>query len=51
LGIDEGLLSQYLADKRPMPDALLLKAIDLIVASRQTVPRADPMPNKPAASA
>ena len=50
LGIDEGLLIQYLADTRPLPDALLLKAIDLIMASRQTTPRGDPLTNQPAAS-
>jgi hypothetical protein len=34
LGIDNALLALYLADRRPLPDALLLRALDLILAER-----------------
>ena len=35
LGIDEALLAKFMADLRPLPDSLLLKAVDLILADRQ----------------
>jgi DNA-binding transcriptional regulator YdaS (Cro superfamily) len=34
LGIEDALLATYLADRRPLPDALLLRAVDLIIAER-----------------
>ena len=35
LGLTELLLSAYMADRRPLPDALLLRAVDLILEDRQ----------------
>jgi hypothetical protein len=35
LGIGNQLLSIYMADLRPLPDWLLLKAVDIILANRQ----------------
>ena len=35
LGIDEDLLTTYMADRRPIPDALLLRTVDLILADRR----------------
>ena len=34
LGIGEHFLSIYMADLRPLPDWLLLKAVDIILADR-----------------
>lgn len=34
LGIDEALLAKFLADLRPLPDPLLLKAVDIVLAER-----------------
>lgn len=36
LGISEGLLSQFMADRRQLPDPLLLRAVDIILADRNT---------------
>ena len=40
LGISEGLLAKFMADRRPVPDSLLLHAVDIILLDRQskTVP-------------
>lgn len=35
LGISEVLLRWFLADSRELPDALLLQAVDIILADRQ----------------
>jgi hypothetical protein len=35
LGIDESLLAKFMGDTRPLPDPLLLKAVDIILADRQ----------------
>jgi hypothetical protein len=39
LGVSETLLRAYMADHRELPDALLLKAVDIILEDRQPVPR------------
>lgn len=36
LRISEALLAAYLADRRRLPDALLLRAVDIILADRQS---------------
>jgi hypothetical protein len=36
LGISEAMLSKYLADNPPLPDALLLRAVDIILTDRQS---------------
>jgi len=36
LGIDEALLSPFMADSRELPDALLLRTVDIILADRQS---------------
>jgi hypothetical protein len=36
LGISEALLSKFMADSRQLPDPLLLRAVDIILADRQT---------------
>jgi len=36
LGIDEGLLSIYMSDRRELPDVLLLRAVDMIVDERRS---------------
>ena len=36
LGISEAQLLKYLADNPPLPDALLLRAVDIILADRQS---------------
>ena len=36
LGISERLLSRFLADRRELPDHLLLRAVDIVVADRQS---------------
>jgi hypothetical protein len=36
LGIGEAVLLTYLADRRRLPDALLLRAVDIILADRQS---------------
>jgi hypothetical protein len=35
LGVTEVLLSAYMADRRPLPDPLLLRAVDVILEDRQ----------------
>ena len=35
LGISRALLSAYLHDSRPLPDSLLLRAVDIILEDRQ----------------
>jgi hypothetical protein len=35
LGIDEVLLERYMNGRRALPDALLLRAVDIILADRQ----------------
>jgi DNA-binding transcriptional regulator YdaS (Cro superfamily) len=36
LGISETLLSRFIADRQELPDALLLRAVDIILADRQS---------------
>lgn len=36
LGVSEALLSKFMADSRQLPDPLLLRAVDIILADRQT---------------
>ena len=36
LGVGEELLAAYLADRRRLPDLLLLRAVDIILADRQS---------------
>ncbi len=36
LGIDETLLAKFMADHRELPDALLLRTVDIILADRQS---------------
>ena len=36
LGVSEELLLAYLADRRQLPDLLLLRAVDIILADRQS---------------
>lgn len=36
LGIGDALLSKYMADNPQLPDALLLRAVDIILADRQS---------------
>jgi hypothetical protein len=43
LGIGETLLSKFLADTHELPDLLLLRAVDIILADRQSL-RAPPRP-------
>jgi hypothetical protein len=49
LGIDDSLLGVYLADRRSLPDRLLLRAVDLILADRQArvagAPTTEPGPS------
>jgi hypothetical protein len=51
LGIDEALLVKFLADVRPLPDPLLLKAVDIILADRQNRFIPDPPPAQASAKA
>ena len=37
LGIGEALLSRFMADRRELPDPLLLQAVDIILEDRQSV--------------
>jgi len=43
LGVTEALLAAYMADRRALPDALLLRAVDVILEDRQLgrVPRTE----------
>ena len=36
LGVGEEFLAAYLADRRRLPDLLLLRAVDIILADRQS---------------
>ena len=36
LGIDETLLAKFMADHRELPDGLLLRTVDIILAERQS---------------
>ena len=36
LGISEGLLARFMADKHAVPDSLLLHAVDIILLDRQS---------------
>ncbi len=36
LGISEKLLAMFIADQRELPDPLLLRAVDVILADRQS---------------
>jgi hypothetical protein len=36
LGIPEALLAEFLTDRRALPDPLLLRAVDIILADRQS---------------
>jgi DNA-binding transcriptional regulator YdaS (Cro superfamily) len=36
LGISERLLSRFMADRRELPDPLLLRAVDIVAAERQS---------------
>lgn len=37
LGISEALLSRFMADRRELPDVLLLRAVDIVLADEQKV--------------
>jgi hypothetical protein len=41
LGVSQTILCLYLADTRPLPDALLLRAVDVILEDRQLWRSAD----------
>src|SRR5258706_2712082 len=43
LGISEMTLSVYMTDSRELPDQLLLRALDIILAERQLLP---PLPSE-----
>lgn len=45
LGIDEAALSQFMADEPELPDRLLLRTVDIILADRQSQP---PLAGQPA---
>lgn len=49
LGISETLLSNFLADRRELPDPLLLGAVDVILADREF--RVSPLPYTDTATA
>jgi len=36
LGVSEKLLSRFIADRQQLPDVLLLRAVDIILAERQS---------------
>jgi hypothetical protein len=36
LGIGEALLAKFMDDVRPLPDTLLLRAVDIIISDRQS---------------
>lgn len=46
LGISETLLAIFMADRRELPDPLLLRAVDIILTERESRPR---LPDRPAA--
>ena len=35
LGVNDALLAKFMADRRVLPDPLLLRAVDIILADRQ----------------
>jgi hypothetical protein len=39
LGINEALLLRIIAERRPLPDPLLFKALDIILADRESGPQ------------
>jgi hypothetical protein len=39
LGISEALLLRIMAERRPLPDPLLFKALDIILADRESRPQ------------
>lgn len=45
LGIEDALLEVYLADRRALPDRLLLRVVDLVIADRQARLSAAPHSN------
>jgi hypothetical protein len=48
LAIGERVLAEFMADTRELPDTLLLRAVDIILADRQSrPPRADGPPTTP----
>jgi hypothetical protein len=42
LGVEESLLAKFLTDWYPVPDPLLLKALDIILEERRTRTSVDP---------
>ena len=44
-GVDEAALAQYMADELELPDRLLLRTVDIILADRQSRP---PLAGRPA---
>jgi hypothetical protein len=36
LGVSEGLLSRFMADRRELPDMLFLRAVDIVLADRES---------------
>jgi hypothetical protein len=56
LHIGEVLLRAYLEDRRPLPDSLLLKVVDLVLANMESRPpqplkASPPLPHPPPAKA
>jgi hypothetical protein len=47
LGITEALLAKFMGDRRELPDTLLLRAVDIILADRQAEL---PLTGRPAAT-
>lgn len=48
LGIGDKTLARFMDDSRPLPDALLLRAVDLILADRQSrLPTCAPIADSP----
>lgn len=48
LGVSEFVLRAYLEGRRPVPDAILLKAVDLVMDDQALgIPPAPPQPGKP----
>jgi hypothetical protein len=44
LGIAEAALARYMSDSRELPDALLLRVVDIIIEHRQGLPAAPQTP-------
>jgi hypothetical protein len=38
MGIAQAQLARFMADSPPLPDSLLLRAVDIILANRQSAP-------------